>query len=213
LRAVDGFARLLQEQPSGAEAERYLTLIRKNARTMASLIDGLLKLSQLGRNSLQRQRLDVEALVRQCVDDLLTQRPDQRIEVDLGDLHQCEADDVLFRQIWTNLLSNAAKYSQPRPITRISIGSTRQGDEITYFCRDNGVGFEMRYAEKLFKVFQRLHREEDFEGSGIGLSTVQRIVQRHGGRVWAEAEPDRGATFFFALPARAVRPPVADRSP
>jgi PAS domain S-box-containing protein len=208
LRAIDGFARLLQDDLSAADSERYLQLVRKNAKTMGGLIDALLKLAQLGRSGLQRRPVDVRALVEQCVDDLLSERPDQQIVVDLGDLPDCEADETLLRQVWANLLSNAAKYSQPRTTSLISVGSTTEDGEVVYFCRDNGVGFDMAHADQLFKVFQRLHQADEFDGSGIGLSTVQRIVQRHGGRTWADAEIDRGATFFFVLtPPR----PVPDR--
>ena len=199
LRAIDGFARMLQDEPVPAEQERYLGLVRKNARTMGRLIDGLLKLAQLGRGQVRRQPIDVRALVQQCVDDLQAERPDRKIVVDFGELPDCTADETLLRQVWVNLLNNAAKYSQTRDTTQISIGSTTQDGVTVYFCRDNGIGFDMAYADQLFKVFQRLHGADEYDGAGIGLSTVERIVHRHGGRIWAEAEIDHGAAFFFTL--------------
>jgi len=123
------------------------------------------------------------------------------VEIVQEDLPPCEGDPSLLRQVFLNLLSNALKFTRRKEEARIEIGGRREAGEIVYFVRDNGVGFDMRYKDKLFGVFQRLHRAEEYEGTGVGLATVQRIVQRHGGRVWAEAEPDRGATFFVALPA------------
>ena len=141
-------------------------------------------------------------LVQQCLDELRGERDGRRIEIIMGDLPPCDAEPALLKQVWINLLSNAIKYTRGREVATIEIGCRVDGDppgEPTYFVRDNGVGFDMRYADKLFGVFQRLHRAEDYEGTGVGLAIVQRIVHRHGGRVWAEARPGQGATFYFTL--------------
>jgi PAS domain S-box-containing protein len=202
LRAIDGFASLLQvgygdQLPE--QAQRHLQLVRKNTQGMGQLIDGLLALARLGRSELRRTVIDHRALVQECVEDLLAAWPDRSIDVDLDDLPDCDADPTLLRQVWANLLANAVKYSAPRPTTLITIGWENQDDDVVFFCRDNGVGFDMRYAGKLFEVFQRLHRPEEFEGTGIGLATVQRIIARHGGSIWAHAQIDEGATFSFTL--------------
>jgi len=146
-------------------------------------------------------RVDPADLVRQALEILAGERGGRRVEIVQEDLPPCEGDPSLLRQVFLNLLSNALKFTRCREEARIEIGGRREAGETIYFVRDNGVGFDMRYKDKLFGVFQRLHRAEEYEGTGVGLATVQRIVQRHGGRVWAEAEPDRGATFFVALPA------------
>ena len=202
LRAVDGFSQAVLEDfgPGLPEdGRRQLQTIRQSAQRMGSLIDDLLAFSRLGRQALTRRRIDSNGLIHATLVELGQPWPDRRVEIRIGPLPECECDPALLKQVWVNLLDNALKYSRRRATALIEIGSTAQPEGTVYFVRDNGTGFDMKYAGKLFGVFQRLHRMEDFEGTGVGLATVQRIVQRHGGRIWAEAEPDRGATFFFTL--------------
>jgi light-regulated signal transduction histidine kinase (bacteriophytochrome) len=213
LRAIDGFSRIVIEDHAAAlprEAIDYLDEVRASTRRMGALIDDLLAFSRLSRLPLDKQPLAVSVLVRACLDELLG-RPGaaeaRRIELAIApDLPACHADPALLRQVFLNLLGNALKYSARRDPSRIEVGSLPSAEQPTYFVRDNGVGFDMRYAHKLFGVFQRLHRAEDYEGTGVGLAIVQRVILRHGGRVWAEAELDRGATFFFSLPAPGAPP-------
>jgi signal transduction histidine kinase len=201
LRAINGFAKALIQDfgPAlPAQAQHFLDNIREGALRMGQLIDDLLALSRLSRQPLKRRPLDVRKLVEECVKRLTPAYPASTVT--LGTLAACEADPGLLDQVFTNLLSNALKYSRRKPAPEIRIESHQDGAGRTvYSVRDNGTGFNMKYAGKLFQVFQRLHRSGEFEGTGIGLAIVQRIITRHGGRVWAEAEPGRGATFFFTL--------------
>ncbi len=165
---------------------------------MGQLIDDLLAFSRLGRQPIRKQPVDPARIVKRCLAEL-PEVQQRQVDITVGELPPCRGEPALLKQVWVNLLSNAVKYTRQRDAARIEVGC-RDGDgERVYFVRDNGVGFNMRYAHKLFGVFQRLHRAEDYEGTGVGLAIVHRIVQRHGGRVWAEAEPDRGATFYFTL--------------
>ena len=203
LRAVDGFAQALMEDYKDqlpAEGQRYLRVIREGAQKMGNLIDDLLSFSRLSRAELDKRAVDMKALVHTCLVDLKSQTQGQEVEFRIDDLAIGYGDRALVKQVWTNLLSNAIKYSRGRNPALVEIGSVTQNGENVYFVRDNGVGFDMRYAEKLFGVFQRLHRPDEFEGTGVGLAIVQRIVTRHGGRAWAESSLNQGATFFFALP-------------
>jgi light-regulated signal transduction histidine kinase (bacteriophytochrome) len=154
----------------------------------------------MGRTALKPRQIDMNALIDEIRHQLTMHTPGRRIEWVIGDLPHLTADPVLIRLVFENLLDNAIKYTRPREKARIEIGSTRKEGETVIFVRDNGVGFDMKYVEKLFGVFQRLHRMEEFEGTGIGLANVRRIVERHGGRAWAEGALDRGATFSVALP-------------
>jgi signal transduction histidine kinase len=202
LRGIDGLSQALVEDCGpqlSEEGQRYLTMIRSGAIRMGQLIDALLAFAQLGRRPLDKRTVDVNALVRATLDELGAPWPDRRVEIKCGDLPPCLGDRSLLKQVWVNLLANALKYSRGRSPAIIEIGSRREGATTVYFVRDNGTGFDMRYSQKLFGVFQRLHRAEDYEGTGVGLAIVHRVVTRHGGRVWAEAEPDRGAAFFFTL--------------
>ncbi|HMQ29103.1 MAG TPA: ATP-binding protein [Chloroflexaceae bacterium] len=202
LRAIDGFARILAQEHAEAmpaEARHYLERIRQNARQMGALIDDLLAFSRLDRQALQPQPLNMAALAQQAFASLSAEQAGRQVALSIGELPGCAGDPTLVRQIWANLLANALKYTRRRPLATIEVGGYVEGDERVYFVRDNGAGFDMRYADKLFKVFQRLHRPADYEGNGVGLANVQRIVRRHGGRVWATGEVDRGATFFFTL--------------
>ncbi|HLK47394.1 MAG TPA: ATP-binding protein [Bryobacteraceae bacterium] len=202
LRAVNGFAQIVVEDFAPhlpPEAQRKLRVIRERAIQMGQLIDGLLVLSRVGRQSLEKVPVDPTALARNVLEDLTPEREGRHVDVTLGTLPACQADPTLLKQVFMNLLSNALKYTRRREIAIVEIGAREQEGEWVYFVRDNGAGFDMRYRDKLFTVFQRLHLAGEFEGIGVGLSVVQRIVQRHGGRIWAEAEVDRGATFYFTV--------------
>jgi PAS domain S-box-containing protein len=205
LRSIDGFAKVLVEDfgPSlPAEARRYLTIIQKGAGRMGELIDDLLEFSRLSRSTLNRQPVDPKRVIREAWLELRRQDPERQVELMMGDMPKCLADGRLIKQVWMNLLSNALKYSRPRQESRIEVGwheDEQQPGHVVYWIRDNGVGFDQQYVDKLFGVFQRLHRAEDFEGTGVGLAIVHRIIQRHGGRVWAEGRLNKGATFYFML--------------
>ena len=203
LRGIAGFSRMLQEDFGSqmpAEGQEYLKEVQDCAREMGLLVDDLLAFSRLSRQPLRTQVVHPTTLVRDCLDDLRVEKNGRNIDIAVADLEPCQGDAALLKQVWINLLSNALKYTGKKECARIEIGSSKSADKkVTYFVRDNGVGFDMRYVHKLFGVFQRLHRAEDYEGTGVGLATVQRIIHRHGGRVWAEARPNEGATFFFTL--------------
>jgi PAS domain S-box-containing protein len=204
LRAIDGFSRMLLEDHAPkleAEAQRLLSIVRKNTQAMGNLIDDLLIFSRLGRQPLRSQRVDMDALVRSITDDLRSSESGRALDIDVETLPDVPCDPTLIRQVWVNLLGNAIKYTRPRAAAHVQVTGAARDGEVVYGVKDNGVGFDMRYAHKLFGVFQRLHAADEFEGTGVGLALVQRIIHRHGGRVWAEAELDRGASFFFALPA------------
>jgi PAS domain S-box-containing protein len=212
IRHIDGFAKLLVEEAAAGlspEANRYLQRIQQGSRRMGTLVDELLDLTRVGRHALRVQATDLRALVGEVVTMLQPEYEGRKVEWKLGELPQVMCDAALVRQVFQNLISNALKYSRPRERTVIEVGRI-PGQEDTLFVRDNGVGFSMKYADKLFGVFQRLHRAEEFEGTGIGLATVHRIIQKHGGKVWAESEADRGATFYFTLGGAGA---AHDRSP
>ncbi|MBL9214060.1 MAG: PAS domain S-box protein [Opitutaceae bacterium] len=206
LRAIDGFSQALLEDFGGqlpAEGRHQLLTVRAGAQRMGALIDDLLTFSRFSRQPLKKQPVDMARLVRSALEELEPQRRGRTFEHRVDPLPPVEGDPALLRQVWVNLLGNAHKYTRLRPVAVIEVGGRREGAEIVYHVRDNGTGFDPRYAARLFGVFQRLHRLEEFEGTGVGLAIVQRIVQRHGGRVWAEAAVDRGATFHFTLPPAA----------
>ncbi len=202
LRAMDGFSRILQDEYAPDlpdEAQRYLKLVRDNAQQMGNLIDHLLAFSRLGRREIQKEWVNPAQLVQEVLDELTAAQPERDIEVTIGDLPLCQADPALLRQVFANLLDNALKYTKTRNHAIIDIGYSNQDGDTVFFVKDNGVGFDMQYANKLFGVFQRLHRAEEYEGNGVGLATVQRIIHRHGGRIWAESAVDKGAVFYFTL--------------
>ena len=202
LRAIDGFSRILLEDyvlQLAPEAQRYLHLVRDNAQQMGRLIDDLLAFARMSRQALSKQPVVLGDLLHQVINDLRSEQTGRHIEIDIGDLPVCQADPNMLKLVFVNLLSNAFKFTRRREVAVIQVGfETINGDNIL-FVKDNGVGFDMQYAGKLFGVFQRLHRAEEYEGTGVGLATVDRIIQRHGGRVWAEASVDHGATFYFNL--------------
>ncbi|MFA5296172.1 MAG: ATP-binding protein [Methanoregulaceae archaeon] len=202
LRAIDGFSYILAKTagPRLDEKEQhYLAALRKNAEQMDSLITGLLTLSRIGRQELNRERVDPGPLVREVIAELREQFPERTIDVAIGDLPPCSADPVMLRQVYRNLIGNAVKFTRDTPEPRIVIGAIAKDAGTTYFVRDNGVGFDMRDAGRLFEPFQQLHTTEGYEGDGIGLAIVARIIRRHGGSIWATGEPGKGATFSFTL--------------
>ena len=205
LRHVSGFVKLLQEDVADKldpSAARYLDTIAAAAKRMGMLIDDLLSFSRTARLPLRMSPIELRQLVDTVVQELTPDSAQRPIEWNIGELPRVEGDPALLRVVLQNLLGNAVKYSRTRPLARIDVSAERDSEgRVVVRVRDNGVGFEMRYAQKLFGVFQRLHREDEFEGTGIGLAIAQRIVHRHGGKIWYEAELDRGATFFFTLSA------------
>jgi light-regulated signal transduction histidine kinase (bacteriophytochrome) len=181
------------------EAKRLLGNIQRNAGRMGVLIDDLLDFSRLGRTELQKSELNMDEQVKEVINEI-SLTATHAAEIKIHTLLPADADHALLRQVWVNLISNAIKYSGKKEKPKVEIGSNFLDGEVVYYVKDNGTGFNMKYADKLFGVFQRLHKRTDFEGTGIGLAIVQRIVTRHGGRVWAEAKENEGATFYFTLP-------------
>ena len=205
LRAIEGFARILMEEHGeklAGEGMRLLNVIRSNTRIMGDLIDDLLALSRLGRQEIRVQKIDLGGLVTSVFGELRAQAPERQMQLILSPLSPAYGDRSLINQVLVNLLGNAVKFSKPKEKAIIEVGGWTEGKEDIYFVKDNGVGFDMRYVHKIFGVFQRLHRREEFEGTGVGLAIVQRIISRHGGRVWATGKVDGGATFYFALPRK-----------
>jgi PAS domain S-box-containing protein len=206
LRHIAGFADKLGShlgESADEKAHHYLNVISDSARRMSILIEDLLLYSRLGRNALRLQPIDMQALAEEIGTMLTADAGERRIEWHIDGLPIVIADESMLRQVWQNLLGNAVKYTARRDLARIEVGvSSTSRDEIVFFVKDNGTGFDMDYAGKLFGVFQRLHKASDFPGTGIGLANVRRIIARHGGRCWAEAVPDQGATFHFSLPAK-----------
>ena len=203
LRAIDGFSRVLMEEYPDrldAEGKRLLNIVRSNARSLSELIDGLLAFSHLGRQPLDQSDIDMEALARSAFDEIQAANKERRVLLELHALPSAFGDRNMIRQVFYNLLSNAFKFTRPKPAPAVEIGFESSASQNTYYVRDNGVGFDMQYSSKLFGVFQRLHSVEDFEGTGVGLALVQRIILRHGGKVWAEGKVNEGATFYFSLP-------------
>jgi signal transduction histidine kinase len=205
LRAIDGYTYILlhEHRPELTDAAmRYLDQISQNARRMARLIDDLLNFSRTGRQSLSIRELDPAVLVAEVLDDLAGERQGRDVRVTVGGLAPCRADPALLKQVFANLIGNALKFTRNRETAEIEVGSFDEDGRPVYFVRDNGVGFDQKYANTLFQVFHRLHDAREYEGTGVGLAIVQRIVDRHGGRIWVESEPDRGTTFFFTLDER-----------
>jgi signal transduction histidine kinase len=205
LRAINSYAKILENEHSGnlnSEAKRYLHTIFKNSEKMGTLIDDLLTFSRLGKKDVEKKHVHTENMIQNITDDLCNQYSIEKSIFTIGNLLPGYGDTVLLKQVWINLISNAYKYSQNNTSPSIEIGSLKNDNEITYYVKDNGVGFDMKYYNKLFEVFQRLHSDDEFEGTGVGLAIVKRIVDRHGGKVWAEAKLNEGATFYFTIPAQ-----------
>jgi light-regulated signal transduction histidine kinase (bacteriophytochrome) len=203
LRHIDAFSRILAEDFASSlspEARRYLEHIRAGSRNMSQLVDDLLNLARVGRQELRRKPTPLAAIVNEVVADLRREAEGRHIEWHIRHLPTIECDSGLMKQVFANLLSNAVKYTRPRQKAVIEVGAAKANGGKAIFVRDNGVGFNMKYVDKLFGVFQRLHRAEEFEGTGVGLATVDRIVRKHGGSIWAEASVNQGATFYFTVP-------------
>jgi PAS domain S-box-containing protein len=205
LRIIDAFSRIMEEEHGShlnAEVHRGLTIVRKAAGQAGELIDDLLEFSRLGRQGMNFRLVKMVDLAREAADDLMILQKGRQIDLTIEDLPSCQGDRRLLKLVWINLLTNAFKYTKNRNESRVEIGwmpDKESAGMVTYYVKDDGVGFDMKYAHKLFGVFHRLHRKEDFEGTGVGLAIAHRIVSRHGGRIWAEAKVDGGATFFFSL--------------
>jgi PAS domain S-box-containing protein len=203
LRAIDGFSRIILEEYGDkydAEGKRLLNIIRGNTQKMQELIDALLTLSRLGRKEIEVLDIDMTGIVKELFDEFGFDADKRRVEFNIGPLPPVRGDKGMIRQVFANLLLNAIKFTKPRDTARIEVGGFRQDSQNVYYVKDNGAGFDMRHKDKLFGVFQRLHSGEEFEGTGIGLAIVQRIINRHGGQIWAEGKVNEGATFYFALP-------------
>jgi light-regulated signal transduction histidine kinase (bacteriophytochrome) len=203
LRHIGGFIDLLIKNSStqlDASGLRYLNIISESAQEMGDLIDALLTFSRLSRTEMQRTKINSKNMVALVLKTFENEMPGRKIEIITSNLPDIMGDETLIHQVWINLISNAFKYTRNKEITRIDIGGIVQHENIVFHVKDNGAGFDMKYADKLFGVFQRLHKAKDFEGIGIGLANVNRIIMRHGGKCWAESEVDKGATFFFSLP-------------
>jgi PAS domain S-box-containing protein len=210
LRHIEGFVEILTGTTASSldeESRRHLDTIAESAKQMGRLIDDLLAFSRTARAELTKTLVELPALIEGTIRDLSQETRNREVQWVIGNLPQVQADTALLRQVLLNLLGNALKYTRTRKQTRIEVGVTNHELEHVIFVRDNGVGFDMRYAHKLFGVFQRLHRASDFEGTGVGLANVRRIIHRHGGRTWAEAELNKGATFYFSLPKASTRSP------
>jgi light-regulated signal transduction histidine kinase (bacteriophytochrome) len=202
LRAIDGFSQALAEELPGQlpeAAQRHFDRIRAATQRMGQLIEDLLNLSKVSRGTLEYREVDLSALAGQVMRELKAQDPDRKVDVSIWEGIRVNGDARLIRAALENLLGNSWKFTSKVQAPRIEVGTMRDGERAVYFVRDNGAGFDMAYADKLFGAFQRLHGMEEFPGTGIGLATVQRIVHRHGGRIWADAAPGRGAVFYFTL--------------
>lgn len=205
LRAIAGFTKILQEDYDDKldeEGRRVIDVILKNTVKMEKLIDNLLEFSRLGQQAMKKRTVDMTELAGAVIEDLKALSPNRTAEVTIRPLATAEGDPDLLRQVFVNLVSNAFKYSRHATAPKIEIASETREGETVYSVKDNGAGFDMAYRDKLFGVFQRLHTESEFEGTGVGLAMVQRVIQRHNGRVWAEGKPNEGATFYFTLPIR-----------
>jgi light-regulated signal transduction histidine kinase (bacteriophytochrome) len=203
LRHIDGFTQLLQKDLEGkldSNAQRLLDVISTSAKTLGEMIDNLLVFSRMGKAELRKATLDMNALVLEVLREIENESRSARVDMASAPLPAIEGDRAMLKLVWTNLLLNAFKYTRTRPAPSVEIGWRQEGRENLFYVRDNGVGFDMRYVGKLFGVFERLHAADEFEGTGIGLANVKRIILRHEGRVWAEGAVDSGATFYFTLP-------------
>jgi light-regulated signal transduction histidine kinase (bacteriophytochrome) len=208
-RHITGFADLLEKRAGSTLDEtslRYLHTVRSSAKYAGTLVDNLLSFSQMGRNQLRHSQVDMNRLVRDTMQELSEEIGERTVHWNSQELPPVHGDSEMLRLVVRNLLSNAVKYTRTRDDARIKIGAREDGTEVVFWVRDNGVGFDMRYVEKLFGVFQRLHSNEEFEGTGIGLANVRRIVGRHCGRTWAQSELGHGSTFYFSLPKEPIAP-------
>jgi len=202
LRHLGGFSKLLHDEYNDLlddTAQHYVQIIQNDAKNMGELVDGLLNMGRIGRQQLGCKPVDLNLLLEGVLRDLESESAQRHIEWQIGKLPVVECDSSLMKQVFTNLLANSVKYTRNCNHAVIEVGQFTSDGRVVIFVRDNGAGFEQQYAHKLFGMFQRLHRADEFEGTGVGLATVHRIIQKHGGRIWAEGEVDKGATFFFDL--------------
>lgn len=211
LRSIHGYMKIFNEEYSSRldqEGKRLIGIILKNGSRMGQLIDDLLTFSQLGRKDLRKGRVMMKSLIQQVWNEQMENEQHRKVKFTLHNVPPAIADSSTMKQVWANLISNATKYTQHREVANIEIGSVVENGIVVYYIKDNGAGFEMKYYDKLFGVFQRLHSEEEFTGTGVGLAIVERIISKHGGDVWAESQPDQGATFYFSLEktGRTTRP-------
>lgn len=208
LHRIDSFSEILEDTYAAKlddDARETIGIIRQNVRQMGKLIEDLLRLSRLGHRAIQPvTEIDMREVVDVVLDGIRAAHPELTIDLRMGELPPAVGNAELLRQVWVNLLDNAVKYSRRKPVAVVEVSGRREKGEVSYTVKDHGAGFDPKYADKLFGVFQRLHSESEFEGTGVGLALVQRIVSRHGGRVWAEGKIDEGATFGFGLPERVL---------
>lgn len=214
LRSIHGYMHIFSQEYEAqldAEGKRLVNIILSNGRKMGQLIDDLLSFSQLGRKELRKARVNMQEIVSAIWQELAGLENHRKIDFRLHDLPPAIADPATVKQVWTNLISNAVKYTQQKEVAVIEVGAYLKRNAVVYYVKDNGAGFEMKYYDKLFGVFQRLHSEEEFSGTGVGLAIVERVITKHGGRIWAEAKPQEGATFFFTLSSFSPEQTVNER--
>lgn len=215
LRAIDGYVRILMEdylESLPSDGRECLHHVHTSAQRMDKMIQKLLEFSHLRILPIQRQRISLTDLAKEALGELLLEEPERIVHVNLEEMPSVEVDPVLLKQVFTDLLSNALKFSHERDEPLIEVGIDRQHEKVVYFIRDNGIGFDMQHADKLFDVFQRLHTTEEYPGIGMGLARARQIITRHGGQIWAEAEPDMGATFYFTLPENVENSQIGESS-
>jgi signal transduction histidine kinase len=208
LRAISGFSSMLLEDYADKlddEGKRLLNVMKDNTLNMSALIDDLLALSRIGRKEIEHSKIDMDKMAKAVFDEIKSTVPEREIQFDIKPLPPAYGDEKLLHQVFFNLLSNAFKFTRTRENTIIEVGGHVEGPENVYYVKDNGIGFDMQYADKLFGAFERLHSDKQFEGTGIGLAIVQRIIHRHGGRVWAEGKVNEGATFYFTIPKHLIK--------
>jgi light-regulated signal transduction histidine kinase (bacteriophytochrome) len=203
LRGINGYTQILLDDYAlqmDDEGKKVCTIIHESSQKMGKLIDNLLEFSHLNRTHLQKSHIDTRAMLESIYLEITDLQSQGRIKLEIGEMCDVHADPTMIKQVWSNLLSNAIKYSSKRSRPMISISCKTVNDRYVFCIKDNGAGFNMKYRDKLFNVFERLHSVKDFEGTGVGLAIVQRIILRHGGEVWAEGEVDKGVSFYFSLP-------------
>jgi light-regulated signal transduction histidine kinase (bacteriophytochrome) len=203
LRAINGFSQIVLEEYADKfdnEGKRFVNLIRSNIQKMEELINALLALSRIGRKEIEYSEVDMDKMAEEVFEEIKNITPERKVQLDISPLPLAHCDKGMIHQVFSNLLSNALKYTRLREAAIIKVGGYTEDSENVYYVKDNGAGFDMHCADKLFGVFQRLYSEDEFEGIGIGLTIVQRIIKRHGGKIWAEGKVNEGATFYFTLP-------------